>query len=194
MGIVIHDIKGNRYAYEHYRVGSKIKTKYIGPVDARGNIRALHDDSRGVGRVPVGTTTARLKTIYAKAVHRKEKEEVKPVKFKYKVEKRFDFPDRVSIDNKILDNKGNEVGVFSYDILKDKKMAYFDWIRINKSERGKGIPDEVTEQFVADMKKQGITDIQMTSIKSKEEYWKKQGWEIIPGHPEEGQMRYVGKK
>lgn len=86
MAIVIHDIGNNRYAYEHHRVGKQIKTKYIGPVDSRGNIRASQI-GEGVGRAEVGTTTSKLKELYAKAIRRKEKPEPavkkKPEKIRY---------------------------------------------------------------------------------------------------------------
>jgi len=35
MAIVIHNIKGNAYAYDHHREGAKVVAKYIGPVGAK---------------------------------------------------------------------------------------------------------------------------------------------------------------
>lgn len=39
MSRVIHTINGIRYWYEHYRVGDKIISKYMGPVDGKGGNR-----------------------------------------------------------------------------------------------------------------------------------------------------------
>lgn len=36
MAIVIHTIKGNGYAYDHHRVGSKVVCTYLGPVSKGG--------------------------------------------------------------------------------------------------------------------------------------------------------------
>ena len=41
MAIVIHTIYGNRYAYDHYKVNKQLKSTYLGPVDAKGNIRKV---------------------------------------------------------------------------------------------------------------------------------------------------------
>lgn len=81
MAIVIHNIGKNRYAYEHYRDGKQIKSKYIGPVDAKGNIRDVKV-GEGVDRQPVGTTTESLRHIYMKAVKRKATETKSVVKRK----------------------------------------------------------------------------------------------------------------
>lgn len=40
MAAVKHKIGNNFYLYEHYRDGDKVRTKYIGPVDAKGNPRS----------------------------------------------------------------------------------------------------------------------------------------------------------
>ncbi len=37
MAIVIHIIKNKRYAYDHFRVGNRIHTKYLYPCDKKGN-------------------------------------------------------------------------------------------------------------------------------------------------------------
>ena len=81
MAIVIHSIGKNRYAYEHYRVGSTIKTKYIGPVDARGRIRDVQV-GKSVDRAEVGTTTASLRAMYARIVRRNGEPKVPAVKAK----------------------------------------------------------------------------------------------------------------
>lgn len=39
MAIVIHKINGKLYAYEHYRVGDKIVSEYLYPVDSIGSPR-----------------------------------------------------------------------------------------------------------------------------------------------------------
>ena len=98
MAIVIHTIGNNRYAYEHFRVGPTVKTKYIGPVDTRGNIRAP-DFGKGVGRVPVGTTHARLKAIYAKAARKAEK---KPEQKRIVTAKRVKMPEKEVKDSKYI--------------------------------------------------------------------------------------------
>lgn len=36
MTIVIHKIKGQFYAYDHVRVGDKVRTTYLYPVSMRG--------------------------------------------------------------------------------------------------------------------------------------------------------------
>ena len=38
MAVVIHNIKGNDYAYEHHRVGKKIVCDYLGRAGGKGNI------------------------------------------------------------------------------------------------------------------------------------------------------------
>lgn len=54
MAIVIHLIKGKRYAYDHYRIGSRIHTKYLYPCNAKGKrIEAEHGGGReNKGKVP----------------------------------------------------------------------------------------------------------------------------------------------
>lgn len=99
MAIVIHDIGKHRYAYEHYRVGPKVKTDYIGPVDARGNIRDVKV-GEGVDRAEIGTTTSSLREMYARIVKRNGEPKVPAVKAKAKPKrvvtaKRVEMPEKV---------------------------------------------------------------------------------------------------
>lgn len=81
MALVIHEIGNNRYAYNHHKVGKKVKSDYIGPVDKSDKIRNSRR-GEGVDRVNVGTTTASLREIYNKAVRRKAMEDAEAKKKK----------------------------------------------------------------------------------------------------------------
>lgn len=49
MAIVIHIIKGKRYAYDHFRVGNRIKTKYLYPV-GKGGAKRVTEYKPGEGK------------------------------------------------------------------------------------------------------------------------------------------------
>ena len=52
MAIVIHTIKGNRYLYEHYRVGKKVICDYIGKVEDRiENVMDNIETEKAIGEV-----------------------------------------------------------------------------------------------------------------------------------------------
>ena len=80
MAIVIHTIYGNRYAYDHYKVNKQLKSTYLGPVDAKGNIRKVKYGGRGIKRAPVGTSTKSLREIYNMAVRKQALEDAERAK------------------------------------------------------------------------------------------------------------------
>ena len=88
MAVVTHHIGKNFYAYEHYRDGKTVRSKYIGPVDSKGAIRAPHI-GKGVDRQPVGTTYQSLRRIYMKSVRRKEMEDAEDERRKIESKKRI---------------------------------------------------------------------------------------------------------
>lgn len=148
MALVIHTIKKNRYAYEHYRVKDKVKSDYIGPVDAKGRIRASQWRN-GLSRQPVGTTTASLRRIYMNAVSRKAREDAEDKRRKIEAKKRVVTAKRVKMPEKV-----EKVVVEKKEVKVEKYKTKFD-TKENADEYFEGLkpvdePTQVTYTWIDD--------------------------------------------